>query len=136
MHVELNKKETKTYCTTIIFQRSIVLTRRATLKTNYDNLHGMTLDELVTWIDKHGDFDGATWMTWFDKNYCKKCESIQCDVETAREELGLNSFYGSGVTCAYCELHHNCKFFPDLHYIPNNKDIIRMWLELEADDES
>ena len=106
------------------------------MKTNYDNLHSMTLDELATWIDKHGDFDGAPWMTWFDKNYCKKCEPIQCDVETAREELGLNSFYGSGVTCAYCELYHNCKFFPDLHYIPNNKDIIRMWLELEADEES
>ena len=105
------------------------------MKTNYENLHSMTLDELATWIDKHGDFESAPWMNWFNKNYCEKCESIEVDSNTAIEVLRLSSFYCSCVTCAYCELHHNCKFFPDLDYIPDNKDIIRMWLQLEADTE-
>lgn len=103
------------------------------MKTNYDNLHAMTLDELATWIDKHGDFDGAPWMNWFDKNYCKKCEPIQCDADTARKELGLDCFYGSGVECAYCELNHKCKFFPDMDDIPDSYDTILMWLEQEAE---
>ncbi len=103
------------------------------MKTNYDNLHSMTLDELATWIDNNGDFDGAPWMKWFDANYCKKCEAIEVDRDTAIKVLRLSPFYGSGVTCAYCEIHDNCKFFPELDYIPDNKDIIRMWLEKDAD---
>jgi hypothetical protein len=94
----------------------------------------MTLDELATWIDKHGDFDGAPWMKWFDKNYCDKCEPVEMSQVEYRKIFGCSS-YSSTMTCSYCELHHNCKFFPELDYIPDNKDIIRMWLELEVDKE-
>lgn len=35
--------------------------------------------------------------------------------------------------CSYCELNGNCKFFPDLDEVPDNKKIIKMWLETEIE---
>ena len=36
---------------------------------------------------------------------------------------------GREFPCSYCELNGNCKFFPDLDEAPDNKMIIKMWLE-------
>lgn len=87
--------------------------------TVFDKLKSMNIDELTEWIDKHGEFDGSPWMSWFDEKYCKKCESIMCKYEDGTREF----------PCSYCELNDNCKFFPNLDSIPDNKMIIKMWLE-------
>ena len=90
----------------------------------YEKFKSMTIEELTDWIDKYGQFDNSPWIKWFDKTYCKNCESIK----RHSKQYG----YNTETSYAYCELHDNCKFFPDIEYIPDNKDIIKMWLETEA----
>ena len=102
--------------------------------TNFEKFTTSDIDALARFLDKHGAFNGSPWMKWFDENYCKKCEPIKCDSKTAQTVLRISPFYCSGVTCAYCELEDKCKFFPDLDYIPDNEDIIKMWLELEVEE--
>ena len=92
---------------------------------NFEKIKSMTIEELTDWIDKYGQFDVSPWMEWFDKTYCKNCESIK----SHSKQYNFNT----EISYAYCELHDNCKFFPDIEYIPDNKDIIRMWLDAETD---
>ena len=103
--------------------------------TNFEKFTTSNIDTLARFLDKHGAFDGSPWMEWWDKNYCKKCEPIKCDLKTSQKILNTDSPYVAGIQAAYCELEGYCKFFPDLDYIPDNEDIIRMWLELEEIDE-
>lgn len=90
---------------------------------NFEKFKLMNVDELADWIDKHGQFDNSPWMEWFDKTYCKNCESIMSSI---------SKWNNIEVPCSYCELNDKCKFFPDLDYIPDNKDIIEMWLVSEV----
>lgn len=99
--------------------------------TRFEEFKHMDIDTLAKWIDKNGQFDGSPWMKWFDENYCKKCEPIECSYAEC-EKLGIKPFYKSSLKCAYCELEGYCKFFPDLDYIPDNEDVVKMWLELEV----
>jgi hypothetical protein len=102
--------------------------------TNFEQLQSMTVEELTMWLDEHGQFDGSPWTEWFGRNYCDKCESIKCKYVDAKEKLGISSLsYSSEVECAYCELNDHCKFFPQIEGIPDNKEVIKMWLNKEAD---
>lgn len=100
--------------------------------TRLEELRNMDIETLAEWIDENGMFDGSPWMNWFDENYCKKCEPIKCKYSDAKKLLGMKPFYNRDINCAYCELEDKCKFFPNLDYIPDNKDIIKMWFELEV----
>lgn len=87
------------------------------------------LEEFVTWLDEYGAFDGSPWMEWFNKEYCKKCESIGCT---------YNAYWGlekpdevRKVECSYCELEGKCRFFPNYETTIDNKDIIKLWLMAE-----
>lgn len=91
----------------------------------FDKLKSMDIDGLAEWLDKYGQFDGSLWMDWFDKQYCKNCESIMCKSADDSREF----------PCAYCELYDKCKFFAEMDDVPNNKEIIKMWLESEMDGE-
>ena len=99
--------------------------------TNYKMFTSFSKDELVSWLDKYGQFDGSPWMKWFDNNYCDKCGPIECQGVEAEEKLGIKPFYNKPIKCSYCELEHKCKYFPDMSDVPDNKAIIRMWLEQE-----
>ena len=75
------------------------------------------IEELTEWLDEYCMSDFSPWTNWFDVNYCKKCDGI---------------FYnGDGKDYAWCELNSGCKYFPDMNDIPDNKQIIKMWLESE-----
>lgn len=87
----------------------------------FDKFKSMNIDELAEWLDKYGMFDNSPWMSWFDQKYCKNCEDIMCKYEDSEREF----------PCSYCELNGNCKFFPDLDEVPDNKMSIKMWLESE-----
>lgn len=88
--------------------------------TIFECLKTKNIDELTEWFDKHMMFDNASWWHWWDENYCKKCEPIiATDNDGDKHEF------------AYCELNGNCKFFSDMDKIPDNKQIIKMWLESE-----
>ncbi len=92
---------------------------------NFDKLKSMSVEELAIWLDKNGQFDTAPWTLWFDRNYCSNCPSVMCKYEDGEREFH----------CAYCEIHDVCKFFPEFNYVPGNDDVVKMWLESEAEDE-
>jgi hypothetical protein len=81
--------------------------------TNFEKFKSMSIDELADWLDKYGQFDGSPWMEWFNDNYCKKCESIECEVDEK------DAFWpGYTMDCTYCELENKCKYFPHLNSAP------------------
>lgn len=101
--------------------------------TNFDCMKAMSVDVLAKWLDEHGQFDGSPWMDWFNENYCKKCESIKVKSAIAKDKLGISPLYFDGtVDCAWCELHHKCKYFQELDELPDNTEIIKMWLNHEV----
>lgn len=91
--------------------------------TNYEYIKSMSIDKFSEWIDEHGQFDSSPWMSWFDQKYCKNCPDIMCTYENGTVEF----------PCSYCELNGKCKFFPDLDETPDNKMIIKMWLESDGE---
>ena len=96
--------------------------------TNFDKLKSMNIDELVDWLDEHGEFDGSPWLKWFNDTYCNNCPTIEC---TYAEYWNKPEANQHKVKCLYCELEGKCKFFPELKHNPDNKEIIKMWLMLE-----
>ena len=91
--------------------------------TVFEYLTSVTIDEFAEWLDKHGMFDGSPWMDLFDNNYCLKCES---------EIVHIPNIDGERVEeVGWCELHGKCKYFQDMDEVPDNKAIIKMWLEKE-----
>lgn len=97
--------------------------------TQFEKLKAMNIDEMVDWLDENGRFDSSPWTQWWDSHYCNNCPT----------ETAFVPDYGREMQFAWCELRDKCKFFSGLPNIPDNKDIIRMWLEIEtnktADDE-
>lgn len=91
--------------------------------TVFENIKSKNIDEFVEWLDKYGAFDISPWSNWFDDNYCKKC---------GREIAYIEELHGQH-ECGWCELHGKCKFFEDLEEVPDNKQIIKLWLELESE---
>lgn len=76
-----------------------------------------SIDEIADWLDKNVWSDETPWLRWWDDNYCKKCMA---------ELKGLKEY-------GWCELNGNCKFFQDKEDVPSMKEIIKMWLESEAE---
>jgi hypothetical protein len=100
---------------------------------NFKRLQSMSIDELAEWLDKNGTFDNSPWLNSFNEKYCEKCESIECTYAEAEEKLDVTPYFGHTIKCAYCELEKNCRFFPGLDDVPDNKEMIKMWLEEEAE---
>ncbi len=104
--------------------------------TNFERLQSMTTEELAEWLDRNGQFDDSPWSNWFNENYCSKCDSVKCKYVDAEEKLGFTPYifgsYSGDLECAYCELEHKCRFFPDLEDTPGNLETIKMWLTEEA----
>lgn len=93
--------------------------------TVFDNFKNKNIDELVDWLDEYGAFDNSPWTKYFDNNYCSECESEYAYIEEFNSER----------ECSYCELNNKCRFFQDLDDTPDNKQIIKMWLESEINDD-
>ena len=101
---------------------------------NFERLQSMSIDELAEWLDKNCMFDNSPWLNSFNEKYCEKCESIKCKYVDAEEKLGITPFSYSGeIECTYCELENKCRFFQELEDVPDNKEMIKMWLEEEAE---
>ena len=89
--------------------------------TNFDKLKNMSVDDFANWLNNHGHFEESPWMSWFDDNYCKKCEAIICRCESGKREIPMS----------WCELNdYRCKFFP-AEKTMGNLEIIKAWLEYE-----
>lgn len=90
--------------------------------TIFENIKSKNIDELVEWLDKNGAYDYSPWEKWFDKKYCRKCETVRGYLPELNGER----------ECAWCELHNKCKYFEDMIRVPGRKQIIRLWLESES----
>lgn len=101
--------------------------------TNLQKIANMSIDELAEWLDENGQYDNSPWNLWWDENYCSKCESIECTYAKAEEKLDSTPYYRHTIKCAYCELENKCKFFPELEDVPDSVNVIKMWLEVEAE---
>ena len=91
------------------------------------------MEELAEWLDKNGQFDTAPWTIWFDQKYCKGCDKLTVTMEEYKRVFGCVGF-GNTVDCAYCEWKGKCRFFPEMDEVPDGKEIIKMWLEMETKD--
>jgi len=91
--------------------------------TVFDSAKSKNIDELVEWLDKNGAYDYTPWDKWFDRTYCKKCEAVKDYVDY---------LHGEHEFC-WCELHNKCRFFQDMDRTPNRKQVIKLWLESEAE---
>ena len=86
----------------------------------------MNIDEFVDWLDKYGGFESSQWLKWWDETFCKNCDSETACIPTDEGGYGVECEYG------YCELHGNCRYFQHMPDVPDNKQIIKMWLESEV----
>lgn len=97
--------------------------------TIFENFKNKDIDELVDWFSEHCSFDSAPYWHFWDEKYCSKCEpEITCVPDLSKD---LNS--DIECECAWCELNNKCKFFPNINDIPDEKQIIKMWLESEGE---
>ena len=92
---------------------------------NFEKLKSMSVDELAKWLDEYVSYDDSPWCNWFDQQYCKNCEDIECKSADDSQKY----------ICAYCEIYDNCRFFADKNDVPDSLDTVRLWLESEVEDE-
>lgn len=90
--------------------------------TNFESIKTKNIDELAEWLDKYGNFEYSPWLEYFNNSYCSDCLS----------ETTYSSYFERNIDCCWCELNTKCKFFPNFEEAPNNKQMIKMWLESEA----
>ena len=90
--------------------------------TKFEQLKNMNIDSFALWLDDNGRFDDSPWQKWWDKCYCSQCESVVAKVLEWDRECEF----------AWCEIEHKCRFFPELDNVPDNKEIIKRWLETEV----
>ena len=88
----------------------------------FDNLKSKNIDELAEWLDEHCWHDNAPWMIWFNKHYCSQCSPVSIDGD------------GWGDYC-WCEIHGKCKYFLELDEAPDCKQIVKLWLGSECEDD-
>ena len=102
--------------------------------TNFEYLKSMSFEELAEWFDKNGCFDDSPWLNSFVEKYCNRCASIELNCEDAQEKLDIELWLSCGTECDFCELEpKKCRFFPELDSIPDNKEIVKMWLQEVAE---
>ncbi len=90
---------------------------------NFERIKEMNIDEFVKLLDQLDEgYCDTPWTTWFNDNYCSKCEPVMAYAEYAEKELKF----------AWCELSDKCKFFPELNNMPSCEQTIKLWLESEC----
>ena len=92
--------------------------------TVFENIKNNSIDELAEWLDGYTVSDNSPWIVWWDENYCKKCDvEYSYAIET-----------NNACECAWCELNNKCKFFKEMDNVPDNKQVIKMWLLSECEE--
>lgn len=90
--------------------------------TVFENIKSKNIDELAEWLDSHFHNVYTPWEEWWDENYCSKCPPVKAHCVDCNKELDFG----------WCELNDGCKFCPDLNDVPDNKQVIKLWLESEV----
>ena len=103
--------------------------------TNFKYLQSMSVDELAKWLDQNGIIDNSPWSEHFNNKYCANCESVMCKYEDAEKTLGFRlCLWDDEIECAYCEIYNKCRYFEDMQDVPDNREMIKMWLESEVNN--
>lgn len=90
--------------------------------TVYEKIKSMNIDELVKWFAQFSEaYDDTPWLNWFDDYYCEKCDPE------------IRYINGREYCFGWCELNDGCKYFQEFDDILDNEQMIRMWLETEAE---
>ena len=89
--------------------------------TNFEKLKSMNEEEISEFLDSIASIDDSPWIVWFNKRYCENCETIRSYARIP------DIYYDS----TYCEVNGNCRYFQDKDDIPDNKEMIELWLASE-----
>ena len=98
------------------------------MMNNFEHLQTMPIDQLVEFLDTNGHHD-AIWWKWFEEKYCDNCELETVYVDDPNCEF----IWKTECEFAYCAVHDKCRFFQDMDQEPDNKEIIKLWLESEIE---
>lgn len=96
----------------------------APVLTNYESIRQKSIHEMEEWLHKYGEYEGTPWQKWWKENHCDKCETV---TETCVDS-------GKEYDFCYCDLERKCRFYPEMEEEPSLKQVIRMWLEAEAEN--
>lgn len=91
---------------------------------NFEKLQSKNIDDLAEWLDTNAWTDTSPWLQWWGDTYCNHCESIMCKYGDGTREFPVS----------WCELYGKCKFFQEMNEVPSGKEIVKMWLESEAEE--
>lgn len=91
--------------------------------TNFEKLKSMNEKEISEFLDSIIGTDEDPWIVWFNKRYCENCETIR----------GYSLIPNIYDDFTYCEVNGNCRYFQDKDDIPDNKEMIELWLESEEE---
>lgn len=84
--------------------------------TVFESLKSMNIDEFADWFEKNCLHDDDPCIKWWDKTYCQNCKPVIKD----------------GQEYAHCELNEQCKYFRYMNEVPDNKQVVKLWLESEV----
>ena len=93
------------------------------MTTQFEQIKSMDINELSEWLSEQTQWDTSPWVTWWDRHYCQQCDSV----------IAFVPYLNGEHECSYCEINHKCRFFPELGEVPDDKEIIKMWLESEIE---
>lgn len=91
--------------------------------TNYEYIKAMSQEELINFLEKVCFSDANLWGEWFENKYCKNCPPIIVNTEIPHAKM----------KCGWCEIYGFCNFFTGGR-LPNNKDVLKRWLEQEKEE--
>lgn len=90
--------------------------------TVFEKIKAVDINGLIEMFDKFSFNEHSPWFEWYDKKYCGNCIA----------EIKFHPEINRDAEFGWCEMHQNCRYFPELDEIPDTKQIIKMWLESEA----
>lgn len=91
----------------------------------YERLRSMTIDDMAGYLDACWSHDDDPSMEWWNKKYCNNCEPVYKYAECFNREVDF----------AWCEVNGGqCKYFPELDGLPDNRQIMKMWLESDENE--
>lgn len=92
------------------------------MKTNYE-IFTSDIDKLAQLLEYNSQQGCPDWMEWFEVNCCSQCEPIEFEVNG-------NIFED---TPCYVK-NHKCPYISGNKSYPDDKDIIKLWLMSEYED--
>ena len=92
--------------------------------TVFEQLKSMNIDEFASWFEKNCTHDYDPAIKWWNERYCSKCEPLKV----------MASYLEHEIEVSWCEINDKCKFFQNMNKVPDNTQMIKMWLESEVED--